>query len=200
LAMCGGSGKNEQACADACEGLLYHYFTEHCGDNCQSPLTLPEIGIDAGNFFASAAWCIARLRARSAVPEYEYRIVEALSTLARARAAIEGHTQVQRHHLQIIRHIVASACKANLRATMAIALEHAPVTTTELQRLLNCTRDTALKYMEELAKTAVFRMTKGKPPNQPSILDLSENAVHLKWCRQPSSTISGECVQDAEES
>jgi Fic family protein len=64
---------------------------------------------------------------------------------------------------------------------MSIALKHAPVTVTELQRLLKCTRDTALKYMRELAETGVFQMSEGRAPNSPSTLSLSKDAAYLKW-------------------
>jgi hypothetical protein len=197
LAMRGGSGENESACSYACDCLLYHYFTEHSGDNCQSPIVCPEIGQDAGQFISSAAWSIARLRA-TGIPEYEYRIVEALSDLARARAAIQGHRQVKPFHFAIIRHIVASACKQDLRAAMSIALRYESITATELQDLLKCTRDTALKRMEDLAKTGVFHLSKGQAPKRPSVLRLSEDAAHLGWLSE-SSTKSGECVPPTEQ-
>jgi len=197
VAMRGGSGENESACSNACDSLLYHYFTQHYGDHPESPILCPEIGQEAGQFLSSAAWSIARLRA-TGIPEYEYRIVEALSELARARAAIQGHTQVQPFHLAIIRHIVASACKLDLRAAMSIALRYESITATELQDLLKCTRDTALKRMEDLAKTGVFHLFKGRA-HKPSVLELSENAAYLGWGQQ-SSTISGECVQQPSES
>ena len=197
LAIRGGSGENERACAEACDCLLYHYFTAHCGNNCESPLVCSEIDGDAARFIASAAWSIARLRARG-IPEYEYRLVESLSVLARARAAIQGQTQVRPHHVNIIRHIVASSCKVDLRSAMSIALQHESITSRELGDQLKCTRDTALKRMEELAKTGVFQMTNGQAPNRPSTLRLSDSATYLKWGLE-SSTISGECVRGAEE-
>src|SRR5262249_39120608 len=52
LAMKGGSRENERLCAEACERLLFHYYTEHCGDSCESPLALPRIGQDAADFIA----------------------------------------------------------------------------------------------------------------------------------------------------
>jgi hypothetical protein len=63
----------------------------------------------------------------------------------------------------------------------AIAVQQAPVTVTELEKLLSCTRDTTLKYMKELAKTGVFQMAEGQAPNRPSSLQLSVAAAHLKW-------------------
>jgi hypothetical protein len=185
LACQGGSGKNETAAAEACEELLSHFYTYHCAEDgaAEGAIQNPEMSPDIGDFIAAAAWTIARLRCREAgTAEYEYRATETLALLVRSRAAIEGFTYVLPRHLRIIRHIVASSCRWRLRPVMAALLETGRnhVRVDDVEKLMDCSRDTALKGMEELGATGACCYVKGQAPNHPSFLLLEKEAAILK--------------------
>ncbi|MCZ6876692.1 MAG: hypothetical protein O7G29_00965 [Acidobacteria bacterium] len=185
LAMQGGSAGNEERCTAACEGLLDHFFTEHLDDKIGSPglLQRPTLEQKEASVIASAAWMIARLRAREqGKAEYEYRIVENLTLLAQGRAAIEGSSVVLPEHLAIIRHIAMSSARPELRPLIAALLrdDEGTMDVGTVERLLGCSRDTALKRMRTLAETRVCRFQQGSPPKTPSLIEVATElkAIH----------------------
>ncbi len=184
LAMRGSSARNEEACTKACEDLLDHFFTEHLDDKNGSPglLEWPTLEETEAEVIASAAWMIAKLRAKKqGQEEYEYRIVESLSLLTRGRAAIEGSSLVLPEHLQIIHHIVMSSARPELRPLIAGLLQDSPgaLDVGQVEELLGCNRDTALKRMNALAGTQVCTFHKGSAPKKPSCLILAPKAIRL---------------------
>lgn len=187
LAMWGGSAENEEACTDACEILLEHFFSEHLtGDrddeNGPGLLERPIIELKEAELIASAAWMIARLRAqKQGQEEYEYRIVESLTLLVQGRAAIEGSSVVLPEHLRIIHHIAMSSTRPELRPLIASLLRDDEVTmdANQVEELLGCSRDTALARMELLANTRVCRFHKGSAPKNPSRIELAPEGSAL---------------------
>lgn len=183
LAMRGGSARNEEACTEACELLLDHFFTEHLDDKNGSPglLEQPTLELKEAEVIASAAWMIARLRAqKQGQEEYEYRIVESLTFLTQGRAAIEGSSVVLPEHLQIIRHIAMSSARPGLRPLIAALLNGSgTLDVGQVEGLLDCSRDTALKRMKMLAGTRVCTFHQGGPPRKPSWLQLATEATAL---------------------
>jgi len=188
LAMRGGSAGNEEACTRACEDLLDHFFSEHLdedGDDENGSMGLlprPTLEPKEASVIASAAWMIARLRAqKQGQEEYEYRIVESLTLLAQGRAVIEGCSVVLPEHLEIIRHIVMSSARPEIRPLIAALLQDdsGSLDVREVERLSGCSRDTALARMEGLAGTRVCRFHKGSAPKKPSRLQLASEATAL---------------------
>jgi len=185
LAMQGGSGESEEACTQALKGLLGHFFSAHVEDDKCGNLGLlprPTLEQEEAKVIASAAWMIARLRAqKQGQPEYEYRIVENLVFLAQGRAAIEGCSVVLPEHLEIIRHIVMSSARPDLRPLVAALLRDDTETLDvgQVEGLLGCNRDTALARMKSLAGTQVCRFHKGSAPKNPSWLQLAPKATAL---------------------
>ena len=187
LAMRGGSAGNEEACTDACEILLDHFFSEHLTDdrddeNGPGLLERPTLEPKEANVIASSAWMIARLRAQiQGREEYEYRIVESLTLLAQGRAAIEGSSVVLPEHLLIIRHIAMSSARPELRPLIAALLreDSGTLDVRQVEGLLGCSRDTALVRMEALAGTRVCRFHKGSAPNKPSRIELAPEGSAL---------------------
>ena len=184
LAMKGGSAENERACSIACEDLLDHFFTKHLDDNDDSlgQLSRPSLSPKEATVIASAAWTIARLRAKEqGQEEYEYRIVENLTLLAQGRAAIEGYSEVLPDHLAALSHIVMSSAKQALRPLISGLLQDDTGTLDvgEVEELLGCSRVTALKRMEALAKTRVCRFHPGSAPKTASMIKLAAEAKAL---------------------
>ncbi len=175
LAMKGGSAGSEEVCARACEDLLDHFFTEHLDDNDDSlgQLSRPSLSPKEASFIASAAWAIARLRAREqGQEEYEYRLVENLTLLAQGRAAIEGYSVVLPEHLAALSHIVVSSARRELRPLVAGLLQdEGTLDVGEVEELFDCSRVTALKKTKALAATGVCRFKKGNPPNTTSEIE-----------------------------
>jgi len=184
LAMRGGSARNEEACTEACELLLDHFFTEHLDDNNGSPglLARPTLEPTEAEVIASAAWMIAKLRAqKQGQEEYEYRIVESLTFLTQGRAAIAGSSVVLPEHLQIIRHIAMSSARPGLRPLIAGLLRGGSGTldVSRVEGLFRCNRDTALKRMNMLAGTRVCTFHQGGAPKKPSCLLLAPETIRL---------------------
>ena len=185
LAMRGGSAGNEEVCTRACDDLLEHFFDDHLDDDDENGpglLERPVLRRKEAEVIASAAWMIARLRARQqGHEEYEYRIVESLTLLAQGRAAIEGYSVVLPEHLAIIRHIAMSSARPELRPLIAGLLqdEQRTLDAGEVKELLGCSRDTALKRMKALAKTRVCRFHPGSAPKTASMIVLAAEAKAL---------------------
>ncbi len=182
--MRGGSAGNEEACTEACEILLEHFFTTHLMDDDDGPglLARPVLEPREAGVIASAAWMIARLRAREqGQEEYEYRIVESLTLLAQGRAAIEGYSKVLPKHLAIIRHIAVSSARPNLRPLIAALLrdDEGSLDVGEVGELSDCNRDTALERMKRLANTRVCRFHPGSAPKNPSRIELAPESSAL---------------------
>lgn len=178
LAMQGGSAANEEACARAVEDLLEHYFTTHLMDDDDDDgpglLSRPTLELREASVIASAAWMIARLRAREpGAEEYEYRLVENLTLLAQGRAAAEGFSKVLSEHLAVIRHVAISSARPELRPLIAGLLldSQGTLDVGEVEELSDCSRATALKRMQALAKTRVCRFRPGSAPKTASMIE-----------------------------
>ncbi len=84
-------------------------------------------------------------------------------------------------HLAIIRHIAMSSARPELRPLIAGLLqdEVGTLDVGQVEELLGCNRDTALKRMKMLAGTRVCTFHPGSAPKKPSWLILAPEATAL---------------------